>query len=49
MNWKRDNRDGRGNDNRFRILERRIEELEKRLAREKSLFLDEDMKARGLK
>ncbi len=49
MNWKREHTDGRDRDNRFRLLERRIEELEKRLAREKSLFLDEDMKARGLK
>jgi hypothetical protein len=49
MNWKREQTDRRDGDNRFRVLERRIEELEKRLAREKSLLLDEDMKARGLK
>ena len=34
---------------RLRMLERRIEELEKKLSREKELFLDEDLKARGLK
>ena len=34
---------------RLRMLERRIEELESRIAKEKDLFLEEDLKARGLK
>ncbi len=34
---------------RLRMLERRIEELERRIAKEKDLFLEEDLKARGLK
>lgn len=34
---------------RLRMLEKRIEELEAKLTRERELFLDEDLKVRGLK
>ena len=34
---------------RLRVLEHRIEELEAKLANERDLFLEEDLKARGLK
>jgi len=34
---------------RLRVLERRIEELERKLERERDVFLEEDLKARGLK
>jgi len=34
---------------RLRMLERRIEELERKLERGMDVFLEEDLKARGLK
>ncbi|MBT4482441.1 MAG: hypothetical protein HOC71_02045 [Candidatus Latescibacteria bacterium] len=34
---------------RLKMLERRIKELESRIAREKDLFIEEDLKARGFK
>ena len=49
MNWKEEKFSDTFPLDRLRILERRIEELEARLTRERELFLDEDLKARGLK
>jgi hypothetical protein len=48
MNWKKDDEDSVPIE-RLLALERRIEELEARLIRGKELFLEEDLKARGLK
>ena len=33
----------------LRVLEHRIEKLEEKLANERDLFLEEDLKARGIK
>ena len=49
MNWKEESYEEMVPIDRLRMLERRIEELEARLTKGKELFLEEDLKARGLK
>lgn len=48
MNRKEENISDTVTIDRLRMLERRIEELEARLTRERDRFLEEDMKACGL-
>jgi len=49
MNRKEETIDAVVTIDRLRLLEKRIEELEAKLARERDLFLEEDLKVRGLK
>lgn len=39
----------KSNFDRVKVLERRVEELERKLARRTEQFLDEDLKVRGMK
>ncbi len=46
--FETDTKESRDTD-RFKILEKRIEELERKLANKTEQFLEEDLKVRGMK
>ena len=49
MNWKKDDSENVVFVDRLRMIEQHIDELGDMIKREKELFLEEDLKVRGIK
>ena len=49
MNWEKDDIEDVVFTDRLRMIEQRIEELEDMIKREKELFLEEDLRVRGIR